>query len=101
MKKLNTLYRVDVGESKQIGGYVPIQLIGSPLSATIYGTEGEGISQQAIVLSDMAELAPDDSPFVRQGIENFTSIPSFIAIMGVGEGFQISNVSLKEIKSLV
>lgn len=100
MYQFNTLYRVERWGTQNSSGVVALHLKGSPLSVTVYGGEKPIEDAKDVVLADLAELAPDHSPFTSEGIETFYMIPTFLAITGTGDGFEASNIVLEKIKAL-
>jgi hypothetical protein len=87
---LNKIYRV----TGKLSSTIPINVIGDPVSVTIKGAECIGLKMSEITTNDLADLAPSDSPFILEGIYNFTTIPRFIEVSGTGDGFEITNANI-------
>ena len=90
--EFNTIYKV----TGKFSSTIPINLIGDTISATIKGAECVGLEHSEIVSDDLANLAPDDSPFIVEGIQNFTTVPRFIEVVSAtGDGFEITNADIE------
>jgi len=83
------LYRTREPQLGKIGDKVGIRLIGDTVSITIYGSESKPDE-----LADMADIAPDSSPFTSEGFLNFDLLPKYIAFDGTVTGIEVSNVAL-------
>lgn len=83
------LYEVRNPQRRKAGDAIPIRFIGGTVSITIYGSE-----EKPDNISDMKDIASDDSPFVTADWYNFDSLPRFIAFVGTVTDIEVSNVAL-------
>ena len=83
------LYEVEESQQSVLGVEIPIRLIGTSVSVTIYGSE-----EKPSAISEMEDIASDASPFIIADWLNFGSLPRFIAFVGTVDDIEVSNCRL-------
>lgn len=78
-------------------GGVGIRLSGASLSCLIYGSD-----RVADSISEMENIrAPEDlEAITASGWYNFSSLPNYIAFVGVADTIEMTNLNLQEIKDI-
>lgn len=90
MYSVGILYEVQSEKEKRIAGSIPIRIISAAApSIIVYGSE-----EMPANVSDMADIASADSPFILAGWLTFYSLPKYISFVGTADDIEVSNIEL-------
>ena len=89
--EVDKLYQTRNPSRRMLGDKVAIRLAGVSVSITVYGSDSDLPPEN---ISDMADIASDDSPFTVADWYSFEALPRWIAFAGTVTDIEVSNVAL-------